>query len=400
MIERKEYLEKLIGFKDKQLIKVVTGVRRCGKSTLFELFEDYLLKNGTDKKQIIHINFEDADFEELTDYRKLYKYLSDNLIQDKMNYIFLDEIQKVAEFQKTVDSLYIKKNVDLYITGSNAYFLSGELATLLSGRYVEIKMLPLSFKEFLSSFQDKTDLTRKFRTYVENGSFPYVLSLNNDKKLINDYLSGIYNTVILKDVVARKKISDVSILESIVKFMFDNVGSLTSAKKISDAMTSYGRKIASSTVENYLSALADSFIFYRVNRYDVAGKQYLKTGEKYYAVDLGLKYFLLGAKKQDLGHNLENIVYLELLRRGYEVYIGKIRTNEVDFITVKKGITEYYQVAQTVQAEETLTQELKPLNSIKDHYQKFLITMDETPFTTHKGIKQLNAIDWLLESNF
>jgi uncharacterized protein len=399
MIERKEYLEKLIGFKDKQLIKVVTGVRRCGKSTLFELFEDYLLKNGTDKKQIVHINFEDADFEELTDYRKLYKYLSDNLIQDKMNYIFLDEIQNVAEFQKAVDSLYIKKNVDLYITGSNAYFLSGELATLLSGRYVEIKMLPLSFKEFLSSFQDKTDLTRKFRTYIENGSFPYILSLNNDKKLINDYLSGIYNTVILKDVVARKKISDVSILESIVKFMFDNVGSLTSAKKISDTMTSYGRKIASSTVENYLLALTNSFIFYRVNRYDVIGKQYLKTGEKYYAVDLGLKYFLIGAKKQDLGHNLENLVCLELLRRGYEVYTGKIRTNEVDFIAVKNGITEYYQVAQTVQAEETLMRELKPLNSIKDHYQKFLITMDENPFTTHKGINQINAIDWLLEYN-
>ncbi|MEI8129681.1 MAG: ATP-binding protein [bacterium] len=397
MLQRQEYLDKLIGFKDKQLIKVITGVRCCGKSTLFELFQDYLFKNNVDKTQIININFEDVDFEELTDYKKLHEYINSKLIKDKMNYIFLDEIQNVPSFQKAVDSLYIKKNVDLYITGSNAYFLSGELATLLSGRYVEIKMLPLSFKEFLSSFNDKTDLARKFRAYLENGSFPYVLELNNDKKLIGDYLNGIYNTVILKDVVARKKIIDISMLESIIKFMFDNVGNSTSAKKISDTMTSYGRKITSPTVENYLSALTNSFIFYRVNRYDVVGKQYLKTGEKYYAVDLGLKYFLLGAKKQDLGHNLENIVYLELLRRGYDVYIGKVGVNEVDFIAIKEGIREYYQVAQTVQAEETLARELKSLESIKDHYQKFLITMDEQPLTSHEGIKQINAIDWLLE---
>lgn len=397
MLQRQEYLDKLIGFKDKQLIKVITGVRRCGKSTLFELFQDYLSKNNVDKSQIININFEDVDFEELTDYKKLHEYINSKLIKDKMNYIFLDEIQNVPSFQKAVDSLYIKKNIDLYITGSNAYFLSGELATLLSGRYVEIKMLPLSFKEFLSSFEDKTDLARKFRAYLENGSFPYVLDLNNDKKLIGDYLNGIYNTVVLKDVVARKKITDLSMLESIIKFMFDNVGNSTSAKKISDTMTSYGRKITSPTVENYLSALTNSFIFYRVNRYDVVGKQYLKTGEKYYAVDLGLKYFLLGAKKQDLGHNLENIVYLELLRRGYDVYIGKVGVNEVDFIAIKEGIREYYQVAQTVQAEETLARELKSLESIKDHYQKFLITMDEQPLTSHEGIKQINAIDWLLE---
>ncbi|MBP7212476.1 ATP-binding protein [bacterium] len=397
MLQRQEYLDKLIGFKDKQLIKVITGVRRCGKSTLFELFQDYLFKNNVDKTQIININFEDVDFEELTDYKKLHEYINSKLIKDKMNYIFLDEIQNVPSFQKAVDSLYIKKNIDLYITGSNAYFLSGELATLLSGRYVEIKMLPLSFKEFLSSFEDKTDLARKFRAYLENGSFPYVLDLNNDKKLIGDYLNGIYNTVVLKDVVARKKITDLSMLESIIKFMFDNVGNSTSAKKISDTMTSYGRKITSPTVENYLSALTNSFIFYRVNRYDVVGKQYLKTGEKYYAVDLGLKYFLLGAKKQDLGHNLENIVYLELLRRGYDVYIGKVGVNEVDFIAIKEGIREYYQVAQTVQAEETLARELKSLESIKDHYQKFLITMDEQPLTSHEGIKQINAIDWLLE---
>ncbi len=397
MIERKEYLDKLIGFKDKQLIKVVTGIRRCGKSTLFELFRNYLLKNGVTKEQITSINFEDADFEELTDYKKLYKFLSDKLIEDKKNYIFLDEIQNVREFQKAVDSLYIKKNVDLYITGSNAYFLSGELATLLSGRYVEIKMLPLSFKEYLSAFEDKTDLTRKFRMYLENGSFPYILQLDNDKKLINDYLEGIYNTVILKDVVTRKNIKDVTVLESIVKFMFDNVGNNASVKKISDTMTSYGRKVSSPTVESYLSGLIDSFILYKANRFDISGKQYLKTAEKYYVVDLGLKQFLLGTKRQNLGHNLENIVYLELLRRGYEIYVGKIGVNEVDFIAIKNGITEYYQVSQTVMAEETLERELKPLNSIKDHNQKFLITTDEVPLTTHNGIKQINIIDWLLE---
>lgn len=399
MIQRKEYLDKLIGFKDKQLIKVVTGIRRCGKSTLFELFQEYLLQNNVSKEQIISINFEDVNYEDLTNHKELYKYLSEKLIPDKMNYIFLDEVQNVEQFQKTVDSLYIKKNIDLYITGSNAYFLSGELATLLSGRYVEIKMLPLSFKEYLSAFEDQTDLSRKFSSYLSNGSFPYTLELNNDKKLINNYLSGIYNTVILKDVVARKKISDVSILESIVKFMFDNVGNITSSKKISDTMTSAGRKISSPTVENYLSALIDSFILYKVNRYDITGKQYLKTAEKYYVVDLGLKHFLLGTKKQNLGHNLENVVYLELLRRGYEIYIGKIGVNEVDFIAIKDGITEYYQVSQTVLAEETLERELKPLNSIKDHNQKFLITMDDVPLVTHNGIKQINIIDWLLEYN-
>ena len=397
MIKRQEYLEKLIGFKDKQLIKVVTGIRRCGKSTLFELFQDYLIKNGVEPNQIITINFENADFEELADYKVLYNYLKGKLVKNKKTYIFLDEIQNVKDFQKAVDSLYINKNVDLYITGSNAYLLSGELATLLSGRYVEIKMLPLSFKEYLTAFQDKTDILKKFQLYLENGSFPYLFALNNDKKLIKDYLNGIYSTVILKDVVARKNISDVSILESIIKFMFDNIGNITSSKKISNTMTSAGRKISSPTVENYLSALIDSFILYKVNRYDISGKQYLKTAEKYYVVDLGLKQLLLGSKKQNLGHSIENIVYLELLRRGYEVYIGKLRETEVDFIAIKDEKTEYYQVSQTVLDENTLNRELKPLKSIKDHNQKFLLTLDNVPKINHDGIIQINLVDWLLE---
>lgn len=395
MIIRTEFLKKLIKFKDKQLIKVVTGIRRCGKSTLFKLFQNYLLNNGVKENQIISINFEDIDFEELTDYKKLYEYIKSKILRDKKNYIFLDEIQNVKNFQKVVDSLYIKENIDLYITGSNAYFLSGELATLLSGRYVEIKMLPLSFKEYLSTFEDKTDISRKFRTYIETSSFPYILELR-DKDLIRDYLGGIYNTVILKDVVARKNISDITMLESVIKFMFDNIGNITSIKKISDTMTSAGRKISSPTIESYLSALIDSFILYKIGRYDIAGKQYLKTAEKYYAVDMGLKNFLLGTKNNNIGHNLENIVFLELLRRGYEIYIGKIGTLEIDFIGIKNGITQYFQVSQTVLDENTLERELKPLLSVKDHNEKFLLTLDEQPLTTHNGIKQINIIDWLL----
>lgn len=396
MIERNTYLEKLNSFKNKNLIKVVTGIRRCGKSTLLQIFQDYLLKNKVDKSQIISINFENPDYEDLKDYKSLYKYIEKHLIKDKKNYVFLDEIQNVVDYQKAVDGLYIKENVDLYITGSNAYFLSGELATLLSGRYVEIEMLPLSFKEYLSALPEKTDLPAKYRDYLVKSSFPYTLELE-DEEQIRVYLDGIYNTVILKDVVARKNISDVNILESVVRYMFDNIGNITSGKKISDALTSAGRKISNHTVESYLSALIDSFILYKAGRYDVKGKQYLQTNEKYYLVDIGLRYFLLGSKKADMGRILENIVYLELLRRGYEVYIGKVGTLEVDFVAVKNGDVEYYQVAQTVQQPETLERELKPLDSIKDHNPKYLLTLDVEPPTSHKGIKQIYALDWLLE---
>jgi hypothetical protein len=395
MIERSQYLEKLISFKDKKLIKVITGIRRCGKSTLLNIFQDYLLKNGVDENQIISINFENPDYEDLKDYKALYKYIEKDLISNKKNYIFLDEIQNVVDYQKVVDGLYIKENIDLYITGSNAYFLSGELATLLSGRYVEIEMLPLSFKEYLSALPEKTNLPEKYRNYLVKSSFPYTLELD-DENQIRMYLGGIYNTVILKDVVARKNISDVNVLESVVRYMFDNIGNITSDKKISYSLTSAGRKISNHTVENYLSALTDSFILYKVGRYDVKGKQYLQTNEKYYLVDIGLRYFLLGSKKADMGRILENIIYLELLRRDYEVYIGKVGTMEVDFVAVKNGDIEYYQVAQTVQQPETLDRELKPLDSINDHNPKFLLTLDLEPPTSHKGIKQIYALDWLL----
>ncbi len=397
MIERKEYLNTLIDFKDKHIIKVLTGIRRCGKSTLFILFQNYLLNNEVTKEQIISINFEDIDYEELLDYKALYKYIKERLIPNKMNYIFLDEIQNVPNYQKAVDSLFLKDNIDLYLTGSNAYLLSGEIATLLSGRYIEIQMLPLSFKEYVSYFNDKTDLARKYTDYLINSSFPYTLELNGLKKNIREYLGGIYSTVVLKDIIARKNINDVFMLESIIRFMFDNIGNLCSIKKIADTMTSDGRKITSPTVESYLSALVDSYILYKVRRYDIKGKQYLKTGEKYYVVDIGLRYYLLGTKKVDMGHILENIIYLELLRRGYEIYIGKVGSTEVDFIAINDEGIEYYQVALTVHDEKTLERELYPLNSISDHNPKYLLTLDNDPITSHNGIKQINAIDWLLK---
>ncbi|WP_343210764.1 ATP-binding protein [Anaerolentibacter hominis] len=394
-IKRSEYLQELIDLKDTNLIKVVTGIRRCGKSTLFELYQDYLIEQGVTREQILSINFEDVDYEDLNDYKKLYTYVKERLIPDQMNYIFLDEIQNVDQFQKAVDSLYIKKNVDLYITGSNAYLLSGEMATLLSGRYVEISMLPLSFKEYLSAMPDQTDLSRKFRTYQTDSSFPGALELKGRQK-IREYLGGIYNTIVLKDVVSRLKIADVFMLESVIKFMFDNVGNLCSTKKIADTMTSDGRPISVHTVERYLNGLVDSFILYRVGRYDVKGKQYLKTGEKYYIADVGLRYYLLGTKDTDRGHLLENIIYLELLRRGYEVYIGKVGVAEVDFIAINENGTAYYQVALSVRDEQTLKRELEPLDSITDHNPKFLLTLDDDPVMSYNGIRQVNAIDWLI----
>lgn len=394
-IERPTYLNELKSFKDKELIKVVTGIRRCGKSTLFDLYCKYLINNGIDEKQIIRINLEDADFDFITNYKELYNYVKEKLLPNKMNYVFLDEVQIIDDFQKACDSLYIKKNVDLYIAGSNANLLSGELATLLSGRYVEIRMLPLSFKEYIS-YLGENDLLIKYNNYITKGSFPYILQLDSDKE-IKSYLEGIYNTIVIKDIVSRKKITDVLMLESVIKFMFDNIGSLYSSNKIANTMTSNGRAISVPTIESYLQALVDSFILYRVNRYDIKGKQYLTTGMKYYLSDIGLRYYLLGTKRADDGHILENIVYLELLRRGYDVYIGKSDEKEIDFIAINENGEEYYQVAYTVKDEETLKKELASLDSIRDHNPKYLLTMDFTPYTSHNGIKQINVLDWLLD---
>ena len=346
-IDRPVYLEQLINFREKDLIKVVTGIRRCGKSTLFDIYCEYLKKDGVEEEQIIRMNLEDPDYHDIQNYMQLYNVVKEQLVPDRMNYIFLDEVQAVPEFQKAVDGLFIKKNCDVYITGSNAYLLSGELATLLAGRYVEIRMLPLSFREYVSALGGESDLLIKYQNYIQNGSFPYILQLKR-KRDIHAYLEGIYTSIILKDVMARYRISDAGLLDSVIRFMFDNVGNLSSATKIANTMTSAGRKVSSHTVEHYLTALTDSFILYRVGRYDVKGKQYLATGHKYYLCDLGLRYYLLGSKRADIGHILENIVYLELLRRGYDIHVGKAGTAEIDFIAVGEEGEEYYQVAQTV----------------------------------------------------
>lgn len=407
-IDRKEYLDFLIKSKDKQIIKVVSGVRRCGKSTLFEIYKDYLLKNGVEKIQIISINFEDMDYEELTDYKKLYEYIKSKMLTDKKNYIFLDEIQHVDKFEKVVDSLFIKENVDLYITGSNAYFMSSELATLLSGRYIELKMLPLSFKEYYQAKLEYEKLEKKenrtlktlmqyYNEYIVNSSFPYTLQLNNNLKNIYEYLSGIYNSVLLKDIVARLKIADVMRLESVVKYIFDNIGNLTSISKIASTLTSMGRKTDTKTIEKYIKGLVDSLLIYEVNRYNIKGKEFLSTLSKYYVSDLGLRQMILGNRNIDMGHILENIIYLELLRRKYNVYVGQFDKNEIDFVVINSNEVEYYQVALTVLDENTLKRELAAFKNIKDNYPKYLITLDEVlPNTDYEGIKIINALEWLL----
>ena len=396
MIIRSEYLNKLVSFQDKQIIKVITGIRRCGKSTLLEQFQEHLCTQGVDQSQILAINFEDFDFSDLLDPKRLYAHIKERLIPDKMNYIFLDEIQNVEDFPKVVDSLFLKKNVDLYITGSNAHMLSSEIATLLSGRYVLIEMLPLSFKEYVFESGSESDLSRKYVDYLQNSSFPYTLNLNGDRKNIHDYLDSVFNTIVVKDISIRKKITDPMMLKSILRFLFDNIGNPLSSKKIADTMTSDGRKIDTKTVEKYLASFMESYVIYQAQRYDIKGKQYLKTLEKYYVVDIGLRYMLLGTRNIDTGHILENVIYLELLRRGYEVYVGKVNNLEVDFVAMNsRGIT-YFQISATVRDANTLERELKPLQSITDHYPKYLLTLDDDPESDFDGIRKANALDWLL----
>ncbi|ACV38029.1 ATP-binding protein [Leptotrichia buccalis] len=408
-IDRKEYLDFLVKSKDRQIIKVVSGVRRCGKSTLFEIYKDFLLENGVAKNQIISINFEDMDYEELTDYKKLYEYIKSKMIKDKRNYIFLDEIQHVDKFEKVVDSLFIKENTDLYITGSNAYFMSSELATLLSGRYIELKMLPLSFKEYYQAkleyekLEQKENRTSKtliqyYNEYIVNSSFPYTLQLDSDLKNIHEYLSGIYNSVLLKDIVARLKISDVMRLESVVKYVFDNIGNLTSLSKIANTLTSMGRKTDAKTIEKYIRGLTDSLLVHEVSRYNIKGKEFLSTLSKYYVADLGLRQMILGNRNIDMGHILENVIYLELLRRKGNVYVGQFDKNEIDFVVINSNEIEYYQVALTVLDENTLKRELDTFKNIKDNYPKYLITLDDVMVNTdYDGIKVVNALEWLLE---
>jgi len=409
-IDRKEYLDFLVKSKDRQIIKVVSGVRRCGKSTLFEIYKDFLLENGVAKNQIISINFEDMDYEELTDYKKLYGYIKSKMIRDKKNYIFLDEIQHVDKFEKVVDSLFIKENTDLYITGSNAYFMSSELSTLLSGRYIELKMLPLSFKEYYQAKLEYEKLEQKenrvsktliqyYNEYIVNSSFPYTLQLDSDLKNIHEYLSGIYNSVLLKDIVARLKISDVMRLESVVKYIFDNIGNLTSLSKIGNTLTSMGRKTDAKTIEKYIRGLTDSLLVHEVSRYNIKGKEFLSTLSKYYVADLGLRQMILGNRNIDMGHILENVIYLELLRRKGNVYVGQFDKNEIDFVVINSNEIEYYQVALTILDKNTLKRELDAFKNIKDNYPKYLITLDDVMVNTdYDGIKVVNALEWLLRN--
>ena len=394
MVLRKQYLEKLKKLKDQPIIKVVTGVRRCGKSTLLKQFQEHLLQTGVAKEQIISINLEDVDNEFLLDYHALHSYVTEHLIPNKTTYIFLDEVQTIHGFQKAVDSLFIRDNIDIYITGSNAHLLSGELATLLSGRYIEIPMLPLSFKEYLEL--SRLEKHTAWKNYFRNGGFPYAVQIPDDD-IRHDYLDGIFHTVLIKDVAARKRINDIELLTDLIKFMFDNVGNIVSSKKIADSLTSFGRKTTSVTAENYITALSDAFILYKAERYDVQGKQHLKSLEKYYAVDMGIRHLLLGDRRRDIGHVLENIVYLELIRRGYKVCIGKIGELEIDFVTERSGEKCYYQVSATIMNDETFEREIAPLKRIRDNYPKYIITMDELS-SDEDGIKIINVLDFLLNS--
>ncbi len=397
-IERTEFLNKLKTYKDKQVIKVITGIRRCGKSTLMKMFMNYLLENGVDKNQIIFLNFEDFDNYELLNPQNLHSYIKKRLISEKMTYVFLDEIQNVQDFQRVVDSLFLNPKIDIYMTGSNAYLLSGELATLLSGRYVTIEMLPLSFKEFVQALgtESNLSLSEKYKLYVQRSSFPYTLNLGEDINEVLEYLNGVYSSIVLKDVISRFKITDTKMLESVIRFVFDNIGNSLSSKRIADTMTSSGRKIDVKTVEKYITALQQSFIIYEAKRYDVKGKEYLKLMEKYYAVDIGLRFLLLGQKANDVGHILENVVYLELIRRGYKVFVGKVDDVEIDFVAQNYEGNLYVQVSATVRDKSSLERELKPLQIVKDNYPKLLLTLDDDPAVDFNGIKQINVLEWLL----
>lgn len=404
MIQRREYLGQLAEWKDESVIKVVTGIRRCGKSTLLNQYQEYLRNGGVANEQIISINFEDLDFEELLNYKELYQYIKERLCEGKMTYIFLDEIQKVDSFQKVVDSLYIKENVDLYITGSNAYMLSGDLATLLSGRYVEISMLPLSYHECCEA-AGRESCVELFSDFMKYGGFPYIAMMNKTEEKVDMYLEGIYNTVIINDIEERqrrketdpdkRKVTDITLLKAISKYLASVIGSPVSVKSVTDYLVSSGRKVSPNTVNDYIDALTDSFVFYTADRFDIVGKQLLKVNRKYYMVDLGMRNHILPRKDYDLGFSVENIVYFELLRRGYRVYIGKYGNAEVDFVAEKQETLEYFQVTADMSAQETFEREMRPLRSIKDNYAKTVLTLDGLTLGNYDGIVVKNVVEWL-----
>lgn len=405
MVVRKEYLNQLISWKEEQVIKVVTGIRRCGKSTLLKQFQNHLLETGVKQEQIISINFEDLDFEHLLNYQALYAYIKERLCPDTTTYIFLDEIQKVDSFQKVVDSLYVKEHTDIYITGSNAYLLSGDLATLLTGRYVEISMLPLSFREFLEC--SGLEAEKAFAAFMRYGGFPYLSRMERTDEKVDAYLEGIYNTVVVRDIEDRqarrqtdpdkRKVSDITLLKTIARYLASVVGSPVSVRGVTDYLISSGRKISPNTVDDYMEALREAFIFYPAERFDIAGKQLLKTNRKWYIVDLGLRNHILPRKRYDLGFSVENIVFFELLRRGYKVNVGKLGDTEVDFVAQKQGVLSYFQVTADMTSEETFNREIRPLQSIRDNYEKVILTLDHMTPGNYAGIKVVQLLHWLTQ---
>ena len=404
MVERTRYLERLRQWKDEQVIKVVTGIRRCGKSTLLAQYQDWLRASGVPAERIVSVNFEELEYEELLDYRRLYAYLKERLVPGATTYLFLDEIQKVAGFEKVVDSLYVKPDVDLYITGSNAYLLSGELATLLTGRYVEIRMLPLSLQEFLTI--TGLDEERGLAEYLRCGGLPYVARMDRTPEKVETYLEGIYNTVIVRDIEdrqarraqdpTRRKITDITLLKTIARYLASVVGSPVSIRSITDYLISSGRKVSPNTVGDYVEALTESFLFYPVERFDIVGKRLLKADRKLYIVDLGLRDHILPRRRYDLGFTLENVVYFELLRRGYRVTIGKLGSTEVDFVAERQGAYTYVQVTADMTAQETFERELRPLTQIRDNHQKLILTADRLTPGNYDGIRVVQLTDWLL----
>jgi len=396
MIARNEYINRLIAFKDKPVVKVVTGIRRCGKSTLLKLYADWLNKNGVPQERIININLESARYDDVRDYKALYQVVCARLQPDGKHYVLLDEVQNVTDFERAIESLTIDYDVDIYITGSNAYMLSSELATLLSGRYIEVAMQPLSFAEYQSVWPNENP-DQLFQRYMKYGGFPFLADIE-DENVINSYLDGIYNTVVLKDIIKRNAIRDITLLENVLKMALSAIGSVVSPTSIVKTLRSEGRQVSNETVERYLEMFCNAFILSKAVRYDIKGKAYLKTLNKYYVSDLGLRNNVLGYRQIEATHALENVVYFELLRRGYKVDIGKMNDSEIDFIARRQDTVEYYQVSYTVNiSPETLQREIRPFGTLDDHYSRYLITLDRDFVTDLNGIHKVNAVDWLLE---
>ena len=407
MVKRTRYLQELLKWRNEKVIKVITGLRRCGKSTLLLQFQEELIHTGTDPRQIISLNFEALENEALLNYHTLYNHIIDRLIPDRMNYIFLDEIQLVNNYQKAVDSLYIRENVDLYITGSNAYLLSGELATLLSGRYIEVNILPLSFKEF-SELHPSGDHDALFQKYLRYGSMPYITALSDPAEKADTYLEGIYNTIIVKDIELRqqrlekenpnkRKITDLALLKSIAKYLASSIGNPIAVNHILASVNKTGRKVSFNTIDDYVESLLEPYLFYKAERFDVIGKQLLRQNYKLYISDLGLRRHLLPRVEYDLGHSIENIVFLELLRRGFTVNIGKIGQTEVDFVIKRGEIYSYYQVTASMLEQTTFDREMAPLKQIRDNYPKTVLTLDRFTEGNYEGIEVVNLVDWLLK---